>query len=79
MLEFDQFLAIEGCVTKERHLFIGSGKKDKAAAAADGEDALTTRPQAYGAGFDAKLKPNPRHPSGEDEDAPDDKTRQRHW
>lgn len=28
VLEFDQFLSIEGCKSKERHLFIGSGKKD---------------------------------------------------
>ncbi|KAF4952947.1 hypothetical protein FSARC_12526 [Fusarium sarcochroum] len=28
VLEFDQFMKIEGCKTKNRHLFIGSGKKD---------------------------------------------------
>lgn len=28
VLEFDQFLKIEGCQEKDRHLFIGSGKKD---------------------------------------------------
>jgi hypothetical protein len=28
VLEFDQFMNIEGCKTKERHLFVGSGKKD---------------------------------------------------
>lgn len=27
VLEFDQFMNIEGCKTKDRHLFIGSGKK----------------------------------------------------
>ncbi|TEA09964.1 Cysteine and histidine-rich domain-containing protein 1 [Colletotrichum sidae] len=27
VLEFDQFMKIEGCQTKNRHLFIGSGKK----------------------------------------------------
>jgi hypothetical protein len=27
VLEFDQFMNIEGCRTKERHLFVGSGKK----------------------------------------------------
>ncbi|KFA64206.1 hypothetical protein S40285_00839 [Stachybotrys chlorohalonatus IBT 40285] len=27
VLEFDQFMKIEGCKTKDRHLFIGSGKK----------------------------------------------------
>lgn len=26
VLEFDQFLRIEGCTTKDRHLFVGSGK-----------------------------------------------------
>lgn len=40
VLEFDQFLLIEGCVTKDKHLFIGSGKKEKVAAG--GEDVLTT-------------------------------------
>ncbi|KAL2757560.1 hypothetical protein ACRALDRAFT_1074553 [Sodiomyces alcalophilus JCM 7366] len=27
VLEFDQFMKIEGCKTKDRHLFVGSGKK----------------------------------------------------
>lgn len=27
VLEFDEFLRIEGCTTKDRHLFIGSGKR----------------------------------------------------
>ncbi|KAF2638164.1 chord-domain-containing protein [Massarina eburnea CBS 473.64] len=27
VLEFDQFMNIEGCKTKEQHLFVGSGKK----------------------------------------------------
>ena len=31
VLEFDQFMNIEGCKTKDRHLFVGSGKKDKGA------------------------------------------------
>ncbi|EXM10611.1 HSP20-like chaperone [Fusarium oxysporum II5] len=30
VLEFDQFMKIEGCKTKNRHLFVGSGKKDGA-------------------------------------------------
>ncbi|ROW11510.1 hypothetical protein VMCG_00989 [Cytospora schulzeri] len=30
VLEFDQFMNIEGCKTKPRHLFIGSGSKEKA-------------------------------------------------
>lgn len=29
VLEFDQFMNIEGCKTKSRHLFVGSGDKDK--------------------------------------------------
>jgi hypothetical protein len=32
VLEFDQFMNIEGCKTKDRHLFVGSGQKDKAGA-----------------------------------------------
>ncbi len=31
VLEFDQFMNIEGCKTKDRHLFVGSGKKGKEA------------------------------------------------
>ncbi|KAJ9157695.1 Cysteine and histidine-rich domain-containing protein [Pleurostoma richardsiae] len=31
VLEFDQFMKIEGCETKDRHLFVGSGKKEKKA------------------------------------------------
>lgn len=41
VLEFDQFLKLEGCQTKDRHMFVGSGKKDKAAAAG-GKEVLTT-------------------------------------
>ncbi|KAK5987295.1 Cysteine and histidine-rich domain-containing protein morgana [Cladobotryum mycophilum] len=40
VLEFDQFMKIEGCQTKDRHLFVGSGKKDKADASS--EEVLTT-------------------------------------
>lgn len=29
VLEFDEFMKIEGCKTKDRHLFVGSGKKEK--------------------------------------------------
>jgi hypothetical protein len=39
VLEFDQFMNIEGCKTKDRHLFVGSGKKDKAGG---GEEKLET-------------------------------------
>lgn len=39
VLEFDQFLMIEGCKTKDRHMFVGSGKKDKVAEG--GEEVLT--------------------------------------
>lgn len=43
VLEFDQFMKIEGCATKGRHLFIGSGGKKKGAGAngaGDGEQLL---------------------------------------
>jgi hypothetical protein len=30
VLEFDQFMKLEGCQTKTRHLFVGSGKKSAA-------------------------------------------------
>jgi hypothetical protein len=36
VLEFDQFMNIEGCKTKDRHLFVGSGKKN------EGEEKLET-------------------------------------
>jgi hypothetical protein len=39
VLEFDQFMNIEGCKTKDRHLFVGSGKKDKEGG---GEEKLET-------------------------------------
>lgn len=46
VLEFDQFLKIEGCKTKGRHLFVGSGKEEaeKAKKLADngGEEVLDT-------------------------------------
>ncbi|KAK5658707.1 hypothetical protein OQA88_1516 [Cercophora sp. LCS_1] len=41
VLEFDQFMKIEGCKTKTRHLFVGSGKKD-ANKATGGEEVLET-------------------------------------
>lgn len=44
VLEFDQFMKIEGCKTKNRHLFVGSGKKDTAAQSKNGgsEELLDT-------------------------------------
>ncbi|OIW34493.1 Phosphoenolpyruvate/pyruvate domain-containing protein [Coniochaeta ligniaria NRRL 30616] len=46
VLEFDQFMKIEGCKTKDRHLFVGSGKEDaeKARRLAEngGEEVLDT-------------------------------------
>ncbi|EGS17994.1 uncharacterized protein CTHT_0060070 [Thermochaetoides thermophila DSM 1495] len=43
VLEFDQFMKIEGCKTKNRHLFVGSGNKDKNKNTnADGEEVLDT-------------------------------------
>lgn len=41
-MEFDEFMKIEGCETKDRHLFIGSGKK-KAGNAAGVEVLETVR------------------------------------
>jgi hypothetical protein len=40
VLEFDQFMKIEGCKTKTRHLFVGSGKKQTAAAAQTGNQSV---------------------------------------
>ena len=40
VLEFDQFMKIEGCETKNKHLFIGSGEKEKAPTG--GEEVLST-------------------------------------
>lgn len=43
VLEFDEFMKIEGCKTKARHLFVGSGKKEKAkAGGAETEELLDT-------------------------------------
>lgn len=43
VLEFDQFMKIEGCKTKDRHLFVGSGKKDAdKEKRSGGEDVLET-------------------------------------
>ncbi|CAG8953227.1 hypothetical protein HYFRA_00003429 [Hymenoscyphus fraxineus] len=40
VLEFDEFMRIEGCATKDRHLFIGSGDKKKGNSG--GEEVLET-------------------------------------
>ncbi|PQE25926.1 cord and cs domain-containing protein [Rutstroemia sp. NJR-2017a BBW] len=43
VLEFDEFMKIEGCKTKERHLFVGSGGKGKGKGGEDGgEEVLET-------------------------------------
>jgi hypothetical protein len=43
VLEFDEFMKIEGCKTKNRHLFVGSGKKEAAANhGSAGEELLET-------------------------------------
>jgi len=41
-LEFDEFMRIEGCKTKDRHLFVGSGKKKGGSGTAGGEEVLET-------------------------------------
>jgi hypothetical protein len=38
VLEFDQFMKIEGCEAKNRHLFVGSGKKDQKPGHSGGEE-----------------------------------------
>ncbi|KAL8795240.1 MAG: hypothetical protein Q9195_002251 [Heterodermia aff. obscurata] len=53
VLEFDEFMKIEGCAQKKKHLFVGSGKK------ASGEEALSEAPIATFLGASkAKRKPN---------------------
>lgn len=42
VLEFDQFMKIEGCKTKDRHLFVGSGKKKGVTEGEGGEELLET-------------------------------------
>ena len=55
VLEFDQFMRIEGCKTSPRHLFIGSGKDEKKkAAAASGPNA--TAGSGGGAGGEELLE-----------------------
>lgn len=38
VLEFDEFMKIEGCETKSRHMFVGSGKKEKSKGKSNGAD-----------------------------------------
>ncbi|OAA64970.1 CORD and CS domain protein [Cordyceps fumosorosea ARSEF 2679] len=38
VLEFDQFMKIEGCVSKDRHLFVGSGKKSRGGDGSGGDE-----------------------------------------
>ena len=44
VLEFDEFMKIEGCKTKDKHLFVGSGKQKVAGAELNGrgEEMLET-------------------------------------
>ena len=42
VLEFSEFMKIEGCETKPRHLFVGSGKKKGVAVDGNGEEKLDT-------------------------------------
>lgn len=41
VLEFDDFMRMKGCVTKERHKFVGSGKKS-GKGAGGGEERVET-------------------------------------
>ncbi|TVY78263.1 Cysteine and histidine-rich domain-containing protein [Lachnellula suecica] len=47
VLEFDEFMRIEGCKTKDRHMFVGSGNKGKAGKAGDEEVLETVRHDFY--------------------------------
>ncbi|KAM6538853.1 hypothetical protein FALCPG4_000704 [Fusarium falciforme] len=42
VLEFDQFMKIEGCKTKAKHLFVGSGKNGNGNGNGGAEEVLTT-------------------------------------
>ena len=48
VLEFDQFMNLEGCATKERHLFVGSGKDKEKKGGTGGEEILETIRYAHG-------------------------------
>lgn len=41
VMEFDQFMNLEGCTTKDKHLFVGSGKDEKKGVSG-GEEILDT-------------------------------------
>lgn len=43
VLEFDQFMKLEGCKTKPRHMFVGSGKKEKGKSSGEEELLETVR------------------------------------
>jgi hypothetical protein len=53
VLEFDQFMNIEGCKTKDRHLFVGSAKKNK-----EGEEKLETVRQVHSLVYFASAQAN---------------------
>lgn len=42
VLEFDEFMKIEGCKTKPQHLYVGSGKKEKTKGSGAQEELLET-------------------------------------
>lgn len=42
VLEFDEFMKMEGCKTKPKHLFVGSGKRDKSRGSGAEEELLET-------------------------------------
>lgn len=41
VLEFDEFMKIEGCSTRDKHLFVGSAKKGKGGGS-NGEELVET-------------------------------------
>ena len=55
VLEFDQFMNLEGCSTKGRHLFVGSGKDQEKKSGAGGEETLETVRYAYSIPFPCRV------------------------
>jgi hypothetical protein len=55
VLEFDEFMKIEGCKTKDRHMFVGSGNKKKDGNAG-GEELETVRYVHYVLGHLKEMK-----------------------